>query len=104
MSNNLKDDAGFSNTTETLSYPTASVPRLRKEWVAAADAINPDHYRKGGVETIDFIEAKGLDYNLGNAVKYISRAGLKDPTKYVEDLEKAIWYTKRAVTEHLRQL
>lgn len=36
-------------------------------------------------------------YNSGNAVKYIARAGKKDPAKYVEDLEKAIWYIKRQI-------
>jgi len=62
------------------------------------DSINhPDHYCDGGIETIDFIEAKGLSYSLGNAVKYISRAGKKDPGKYVEDLEKARWYIDREI-------
>ena len=58
--------------------------------------IHPPHYKAGGIETIDFIEAKELGYHLGNAVKYISRAGLKtsDPT---EDLEKAIWYIRRFI-------
>ena len=61
------------------------------------DIVNhPPHYKAGGIETIDFIEAKELGYHLGNAVKYISRAGLKtsDPT---EDLEKAIWYIRRFI-------
>ena len=38
------------------------------------DVINhPEHYTVGGIETIDFIEAKDLNFNLGNDVKYISR-------------------------------
>lgn len=62
------------------------------------DNINhPEHYKTGGMETIDFIEAKGLNYHLGNAVKYISRAGKKDPSRYKEDLLKAIWYLQREV-------
>ena len=62
------------------------------------DNINhPNHYCDGGIETIDFIEAKGLGYLLGNAVKYISRAGKKDPTKYTEDLKKARWYIDREI-------
>lgn len=52
------------------------------------EAIKPDHYRDGGIETIDFIDAKKLNFNLGNTVKYISRAGKKDPEKYKEDLQK----------------
>lgn len=60
------------------------------------DAVNhPSHYTDGKYEVIDFIEQWGLPYHLGNAVKYICRAGKKDPDKYVEDLEKALWYIHR---------
>ena len=61
------------------------------------DLVNhPPHYKAGGIEVIDFIEAKDLNFRLGNAVKYISRAGKKasDP---VQDLEKAAWYLKREI-------
>ena len=59
-----------------------------------ADPVNhPAHYKVGGIETIDFIEAKRLNYNMGNAVKYITRADHKGNRK--QDLEKAIWYLKR---------
>ena len=61
-----------------------------------ADPVNhPPHYKVGGVETIDFIEAKQLNYNLGNVVKYITRADHKGNRK--QDLEKALWYLKREV-------
>ena len=60
----------------------------------STDMVNhPPHYKSGGIETIDFIEAKGLNYNLGNVVKYITRADLKGDRK--ENLEKALWYLKR---------
>ena len=62
------------------------------------DAINPSYYQNG-IETIEAIEAWGLGFCLGNAVKYISRAGKKDPTKTVEDLNKAIWYIQRRILE-----
>ena len=43
-----------------------------------SDPVNhPDHYKVGGIETIDFIEAKHLTYNIGNVVKYITRADHK---------------------------
>ena len=58
---------------------------------------HPAHYTDGGIECIDYIEAKGLGYHLGNAVKYISRAGKKDPAKTIEDLEKAVWYIQRKI-------
>ena len=62
------------------------------------DAVNhPSHYTDGGIETIDFIEAKKLPYHLGNAIKYISRAGKKDQNKIIEDLQKAIWYIERYI-------
>ena len=56
---------------------------------------HPSHYTKGGIEAIDVIEAWELDFHLGNTVKYISRAGRKDPAKEREDLEKALWYLQR---------
>jgi hypothetical protein len=70
------------------------------------DAVNhPQHY--GGAdnpyEAIKVIEAWELDFSLGNAVKYISRAGKKDPAKTVEDLEKAVWYVERAIANAREQ-
>lgn len=60
------------------------------------DAVShPAHYTDGKYETIDFIESWGLGFHLGNAVKYISRAGKKDPAKKGEDLQKALWYLHR---------
>ena len=60
------------------------------------DMVNsPAHYTKGGIETIDFIEAKELDYHLGNVIKYVSRSGEKDDK--LKDLEKAQWYLNRAI-------
>lgn len=60
----------------------------------------PAHYTDGGIETIDFIEAKGLGYHLGNAVKYISRAGKKGTNNGLEDLKKAQWYIARAIEKN----
>ena len=61
-----------------------------------ADPVNhPAHYTTGGIETIDFIEAKKLGYNLGNVVKYITRSGLKG--NQLEDLRKAQWYLSREI-------
>lgn len=62
------------------------------------DAVNhPSHYTDGRIEVIDYIEDKKLGFHLGNAVKYISRAGKKDPSKEIEDLEKAVWYINRYI-------
>lgn len=63
---------------------------------AGSDAVNhPSHYKVGGIETIDFIEAKKLGYNLGNVVKYITRADHKG--NKLEDLRKAQWYLSREI-------
>jgi len=57
----------------------------------------PPHYKMGGIETIDFIEAKQFGYNLGNVVKYISRADFKG--SHYEDLLKARWYLNREIAK-----
>lgn len=63
-----------------------------------ADLVNhPPHYTAGGIETLDFIEAKDLNFRLGNAVKYIARAGKKVGGDPVQDLEKAAFYLKREI-------
>lgn len=64
---------------------------------AQSDLVNsPPHYKSGGIETIDFIESKDLNYRLGNVVKYVSRAGKKDSDPLV-DLKKARWYLDREI-------
>ena len=70
----------------------------------ANDPVNhPAHYTTGTIEVIDFIEDQKLPYHLGNAIKYICRAGLKDPTKIAEDLKKAIWYIDRYIDHVLEE-
>lgn len=62
------------------------------------DPVNhPSHYTDGKIEVIDFIEDKKLGFHLGNAVKYVARAGKKDPDKVKEDLRKAVWYIERYI-------
>lgn len=59
------------------------------------DNVNhPSHYggKDNPYEAIKVIDAWDLGFSLGNAVKYISRAGRKDPNKKIEDLEKAVFY------------
>ena len=57
---------------------------------------HPNHYRSdSGIEAIDAIEAWGLNFNLGNVVKYLCRAGLKENRE--EDLKKAAWYLQREI-------
>jgi hypothetical protein len=76
-----------------LTYPgEAFIPNS-----VSADPVNhPPHYKAGGIEVIDFIEAKDLNFRLANVVKYVSRAGKKDSDP-VQDLEKALFYLKREI-------
>ena len=93
----------------TLTPKTAITPIVKPAIVEnhfgididkALDPVNhPYHYKVGGIETIDFIEAKGLNYNLGNAIKYITRADHKGSK--AQDLAKAIWYLKREITNNV---
>lgn len=57
----------------------------------------PSYYKRGGIECIDVIKAWNLDFNLGNAVKYICRAGLKESKEM--DLKKAIKYLEFELDE-----
>lgn len=61
------------------------------------DPISPDHYQgfSNGAEVIDITEH--LNFNRGCAVKYLCRAGRKDPTKTLEDLNKARFYVEREI-------
>jgi hypothetical protein len=110
---------------KTYSYPKKkkkyAKPRIAKKPSKIMDAVNemkatldaldlikdvdpvnhPPHYKTGGIETIDFIEAKDLNYRLGNVVKYVSRAGRKDSDP-VQDLEKAAWYLTREIEARKR--
>ena len=66
------------------------------ESVETPDPVNsPPHYTNGGIETIDFIEAKDLNYRLGNVIKYVSRAEKKGEP--LQDLKKALWYLQRDI-------
>lgn len=56
---------------------------------------HPTHYTQGKIEPIDYIEANDLNFNLGNVIKYVSRAKYKG--KELEDLKKAQWYLTREI-------
>lgn len=58
---------------------------------------HPTHYHPNTIEAIDVIEAWKLNFNRGNTLKYLCRAGIKDPHKELEDLEKAQWYLEREI-------
>lgn len=62
------------------------------------DMVNhPQHYQHG-IEPIDYIESHNLNFNLGNVIKYVSRAPYKEAE--LEDLQKAKWYLEREINKH----
>jgi hypothetical protein len=69
------------------------------------DSVNhPSHYTDGKIECIEYIKDKLTaeefqGFCKGNALKYVSRAGKKDPNKYAEDLQKAVFYLNKAIEE-----
>lgn len=56
---------------------------------------HPNHYQGNGMEVINVIDAFNLNFNLGNAIKYILRAGHKGDRN--EDLRKALWYINHEI-------
>lgn len=80
----------------TMGRAKARIESSQDYHIPTNDPVNhPSHYKVGGIETIDFIEAKKLNYNLGNVVKYLTRADHKGNRK--QDLEKARWYLTREI-------
>ena len=72
-----------------------------------SESVNhPLHYGGGEnpYEAIRVIEAWELGFALGNAVKYISRAGKKDPKTQIDDLRKAAWYLEREIVNNLEKM
>lgn len=63
---------------------------------AMTDPINPDYYDAGGRQLIDLLET--MQFSRGSAVKYLVRAGHKNPATELEDLRKAAWYINREIT------
>jgi len=61
------------------------------------DNINPNHYKQGNIETIEYILDQTMNYVEGNVVKYISRYKKKNG---LEDLHKAKWYLERLIKEY----
>ena len=75
------------------------------------DVVNhPDHYTEGAVEPIDLIDGLELNFNRGNVVKYVARAGRKKSqgkslqAKELEDLKKACWYLQREIARCEKRL
>jgi hypothetical protein len=93
---NAWQNVAVMSSSKPVSEPVAEPLPITMEEPASDPVNHPAHYKIGGIETIDFIEAKKLNYNIGNVVKYITRADHKGNRK--QDLEKAMWYLKRELS------
>jgi hypothetical protein len=86
--------------TDKYAMPKGSVINVGEQTAPEDDPVNhPSHYTFGKYEVLDVIEDWGLSYHLGNATKYIARAGRKDPAKEKQDLEKAVFYINRRIAQ-----
>lgn len=102
----------MARPTEEPSTESEAKPTLKplpegshagKVFTSTHDVVNrPDHYHFSEFEPIKVIQAWDLSFALGNVVKYIARAGRKDSSKLIEDLEKAKRYLELEL-EHLRK-
>lgn len=88
---------GFVHHPMNSICPNARPETEFNQGVPVEKVNHPIHYggKDNPYEAIKVIEAWHLNFNLGNAVKYISRAGRKGD--YTEDLLKAIWYIEREI-------
>ena len=68
--------------------------------MARSNATGPQYYRRGNIQVWDFIRDQGLNFHLGNAIKYICRAGYKDDRK--ADLRKAIHYLQNELENEIQ--
>lgn len=99
-SQKLIDSDEFKNTfIERESVSVIHAKSLSK--TELSNAIEPSHYggKDNVYEAIKIIQHYKLDFCLGNSVKYIIRAGKKDPEKEIEDLQKAHWYLETKIKE-----
>lgn len=80
----------MSNYLDSEDFPTITTPQINE---SPEDPVNhPKHYTShpSGVEVITI--TRHMNFNIGNVFKYLMRAGIKDPSKNIEDHEKAAWY------------
>lgn len=94
-------DLDKAHDTDKLVIPNVLRSKFNLPPHKVNDSVNsPSHYTDGKIEVIDYIEDKKLGFCLGNAIKYISRAGKKNEEDIATDIKKAIWYLNR----YLKQL
>ena len=92
--------------TDNVTFSRVTDESLNKSLIKGVKVIpnndmvnHPSHYQGNGYEVLDVIDDFKLNYSLGNAIKYILRAGKKDPNTYIQDIEKAIFMLQHEVNK-----
>lgn len=96
----MKKKARFKSPRSRLINDLFQMKKAMDAVEGKTDLVNnPPHYKVGGIDFLDYAEAKGLTENayLFNVVKYVTRAGKKLGVDPVQDLEKAEFYLKREI-------
>ncbi len=96
------DDPKLYKKIKEMQQMIESLSLKKKE--ANQDEVNhPKHYISdpSGIECIQIVRHR--NFNIGNAIKYLWRAGLKDGNSDIQDLQKAVWYIQDEI-ERLEKL
>lgn len=97
VATHLKDPNTLEDRSATNSNFCGAKYIRTGEQGSETSAIKPGYYGKKGSQPIDYIRANNLGFNIGNVIKYVTRAGKKNPEKHIEDLEKAAFYLNEEI-------
>ena len=92
---NLRGANLYGTDTTNACFKDALVADIELKGDKNKKVDHPDHYCHG-IKAIDYIESHNMNFNLGNVIKYVTRAGLKSENA-IEDLQKAKWYIEREI-------
>ena len=92
---NLRGANLYGTDTTNACFKDALVADTELKGDKNKKVDHPDHYCHG-IKAIDYIESHNMNFNLGNVIKYVTRAGLKSENA-IEDLQKAKWYIEREI-------
>lgn len=81
----------------TLSSTKIVVQKMANQKQKFDNVHHPAHYTRGKIEVIEFIEDQQFEFHEAQIIKYVARAGFKNPATRIEDLEKAMWYLQRKI-------
>ena len=96
----------FNELNKEQEQPEGNFALFSKIVGKKENVNHPEHYggKENPYEAIKVIRAWELGFSLGNTIKYIARAGKKDPSKRIEDLHKAMWYLQEEINSEYEKL